>query len=140
MPGFNLLFCTQRAWKRHVKAWASPFAEHEEEVIKIPCSICGKPCHPRGLGVHQMREHHRIRTARRYCEADGISPVCRTGFGSRQRCSHHIHHSTSSCLAALDIGAYPPLSEERRIILDREDACVRKECKKAGISYLSSLF
>ena len=86
-------------------------------------------CLPQGLGSHQASQHGNINIARFFCAASGICPVCQGQFGTRLRCMHHTHYSSSSCLDELAGGLFEPLSEEARIALDRQDASTRQSAQ-----------
>ena len=89
-----------------MKALATPDSVALPEVLRVRCAVCGVVVAKRGLGAHCARAHSMFRLARAFVGGGGVCPVCQGKFFVRLSCVHHVHHSSATCLAALQSGDF----------------------------------
>ena len=91
-------------WPRFVRALRS-LASPVGACLRVACPVCGLVVSSRGLGMHLLRRHQRLRLARfLFPPGSGVCPVCSGVLFTRLRCMHHVEYYMSACLSALRRG------------------------------------
>ena len=98
------------------------------------CALCRKWCLAAVAYKRHLWKAHGERSPMRVFVADGMCPVCRACFWTRQRVIRHLARKNSRCALAVQYGGLQELPEDLVRSLDEEDAAANRAARICGRS------